>query len=200
MKTHRSEKKSLEISPTNDPFPGCETLAEFLKHWRQRLCYCSLFAAFPALLAGGANEARAGDPLIPEAKTSGRDAGFLGMRRKRSGKPPLLRRAEGNLLPYQKGAMNIFPSLLPGGNDDCPGQAVPNGTYTAASPYTDTGDTTGANNTIDRLNWYYYYYYNYYYAAHGPDRVYSFNVHNLGTNPQIPVSYTHLTLPTICSV
>ena len=189
MKTDTNEKKRLDNSPTNDPFSGCEALGEFLKHWRQRLCYCSMFAAFPALLAGGANDARAEDALVPEAKTR-REIGFLGMRKKRVGKPPFLRGAGGNRFPYLKGQMNVLPGVLPGGNDDCPGQAVLNGVYTGASPYTDTGDTSGANNTVDSLNYSYYYYYNYYYEAHGPDRVYSFNVHNLGANPQIQVTTT----------
>src|SRR5215204_2252551 len=102
MKTDRSERNRVDIPPTNDLFSGCEALAEFLKHWRQRLGYCSLFAAFPALLAGGASDARAGDPLVPEAKTSGREAGFLG-KRKRGNKPPFLRQAGDIRLPYQKG-------------------------------------------------------------------------------------------------
>ena len=153
MTTHRSDWKRQSLSPSNGLLTGHETLLEHLKYWRQRLGYGSLFAALPALLAGGVSDARAEDPLTPEAKTSGREAGFAGKKKRRS-KPPLFFQLGNNRLPYQKGMMNIFPNLLPaGGNDDCPGEAIPNGTYTVASPFTDTGDTTGANTTVNELNY-----------------------------------------------
>ncbi len=74
-----------------------------------------------------------------------------------------------------------------GGNDDCPGRAIPGGTYTAAAPYSDSGDTTGANDTVTNLASFYYYYN---YDANGPDHVYSFTLTGRGLNPEIKVSAT----------
>ena len=73
------------------------------------------------------------------------------------------------------------------GLDDCPGRAIPGGNYTAATPYVDSGDTTGANNTIAHLYSYYYYSQD---DTEGPDHVYSFTLAGRGPNPQIRVSTT----------
>ena len=72
-----------------------------------------------------------------------------------------------------------------GGADDCPGRPVPGGQYTAAAPYTDSGDTTGANNTVNHTQGFYYIY-----DSVGPDHVYSFTLTARGPNPQIQVTTT----------
>jgi hypothetical protein len=186
MKTDRSEWKRINLSPSSELSSGCEALAEFLKHCRRRIGLYSLFAAFPAVVAGGPQDATAESGSIPEPKNSKIGTGLLGKRSNKLSKPLFLRQSRDNLLPYQKGKTELIPNVLAGGGDDCPGEAVPNGTYTEASPFVDNGDTTGANNTVEQL--YYYYYWNYY--AGGPDRIYTFNVHNLGTNPRIQVTTT----------
>jgi len=96
----------------------------------------------------------------------------------------LLKRQSEFLLPHQKGNFSLLATVA--GNDDCPGRNIPGGNYTAAAPYVDSGDTTGANNTVNRIN--YYYYYNI--DAFGPDHIYSFTLTGRGPNPQIQVSTT----------
>ncbi|MCA1622543.1 MAG: VCBS repeat-containing protein [Acidobacteria bacterium] len=61
-------------------------------------------------------------------------------------------------------------------------------TYTAAAPFTDSGDTTGANNTVRVLGDFYYSY-----SAEGADHIYSFTLTGRGQNPQIQVSTTSTT-------
>jgi hypothetical protein len=54
-----------------------------------------------------------------------------------------------------------------------------------AAPYSDVGDTTGANDSVTTVLGYYYNY-----NAHGPDHVYSFTLTAVGPNAQIEVSTT----------
>src|SRR5947208_55152 len=74
------------------------------------------------------------------------------------------------------------------GNDDCPGRPIPGGIYTAAAPYIESGDTTGANDTVTSVGSSSSYYYNY--DAVGPDQVYSFILTGRGPNPRIEVTTT----------
>src|SRR6185503_1410806 len=89
-------------------------------------------------------------------------------------------------LPHQNG--NFMPAFA--GNDDCPGKSIPAGSYTAAAPYTDSGDTTGASNTISFV-----FLDNYWdnYDTRGPDHVYSFTITGMGTNPEIKLTSPSLT-------
>jgi hypothetical protein len=83
----------------------------------------------------------------------------------------------------QNAKNNIAPELA--GSDNCPGTAIAGGTYTAAAPFTDTGNTTGANDTITSLsgvgggpaN-----------VVSGPDLVYSFTLTARGANPEIKLT------------
>lgn len=103
-----------------------------------------------------------------------------------SGNRSLLKRQSKFRLPHQKGSFDLLAPLA--GNDDCPGRAIPGGNYTAAAPYIDSGDTTGANDTVTRAYYIDYVYYNY--DAFGPDHVYSFTLTGRGSNPKIEVSTT----------
>ena len=156
-----------------------EIFNSVMKRWRQRIGYCSLFAAVSAALTGSLAEARSEPSKIADARV-GQDGprrqNLNTLFRNRS----LLKRQSEFRLPHQN------TSLLPAfaGNDDCPGKFIPGGTYTSGAPFTDSGDTTGANDTVNSL--YYYYYWNI--PAHGPDHVYSFTLTNLGANPEIKVS------------
>ena len=184
MSTHRKERERTGLPPTNEPLHGREAATDLLKQWRQKLGFYSLIAASPAMLAGSSQGAPAGDSIVQGARAPEREAGFLA-KRKRGNGPAWRRNAGVEPLPFQYGDRSLSNIV---GGDDCPGFTIPTGNYPAASPYVDTGDTTGANNTIDRLD--YYYYYSYAYNAFGPDRIYSFTVRDVGTNPKIEVTAT----------
>jgi hypothetical protein len=100
----------------------------------------------------------------------------------------LLKRQSEFLLPHQKGSFNMLTTLA--GSDDCPGRPIPGGNYTTAAPYIDSGDTTGANNTVGSICGYYCYYSS---DAAGPDHIYSFTLTARGANPRIFVTGTSAT-------
>jgi hypothetical protein len=129
----------------------------FLKQWIERLARYSVLAALPTVMAAAAQEANA-----VEARS-----------------------ADGNLTELAP-ERNIIPrrTALAGGYDKCPGKPVPPGAYTAAAPYTDTGNTTGADDTFNAFAYYYYYWQD----AHGPDQVYSFTLTAAGPNAAIEVT------------
>ena len=163
-----------------------EVFSSVLKHWGKRLGYCSVFAAMPAVmatqLADASSEATSKfDPTV--VKERERIAKRLNLRRS---SPALLRRLSKFLLPHQSGNLNLLAAVA--GNDNCPGRAIPGGSYTVAAPYTDSGDTTSANNTVSRAHYLHYAYYHY--DAFGPDHIYSFIITNRGPNAQIEVSTT----------
>ena len=181
MKTKIADSKRLNIIGNGDLSSNREILTAMLKTWRQKLGYFSMFAAFPAILTSFAQEAQAGEENKPESSVAGQNVRLLERLNKSCSKPELLRRQSNYLLPYQKSKYNIVSELA--GGDNCPGNPIPAGTYTAAAPYTDTGNTTGANNTVRFLDTYYSAY-----AANGPDQIYSFTLTGRGSHPQIQVS------------
>jgi hypothetical protein len=163
-----------------------EVFSSVLRRWGQRLAYCSIFAAVPAVLAthlaeAGSDDSKKLEPSVAEGKARHRER--LSFYRSN---PALLRRQSSFLLPHQRGNFNLLAALA--GNDDCPGRAIPGGTYSAAAPYTDSGDTTGANNSVSQAHDILYSYY--YLDAFGSDHVYSFLITSRGANPQIEVSTT----------
>jgi len=153
------------------------------KQWRQKLGYCSIFAAVPAILAAHVSEARSDEAKKPEASVAGRSAGLLERLKMSFSNPALLKRQSEFLLPHQKGSFDMVTTFA--GNDDCPGRTIPGGTYTTAAPYIDSGDTTGANNTVNSLSGFYYSY-----DSPGLDHIYSFTLTGRGPNPRIEVSTT----------
>jgi len=179
-----------EIATKRANFPGNgdkpQVAVDPVKQWRQKLGYCSLFAALPGLVASQSSDsttskARETNPTVSEPERISRSHGI------RFSTPALMRLQSKFLLPHQRGNFNMFAMF--GGGDNCPGIAIPGGNYTAASPYTDSGDTTGANNTINRVFYLnYWYYYNW--DAFGPDHVYSFTLTGRGPNPKIQVTTT----------
>ena len=183
METNTANLRRLDNPGNGDYSSDREIFTATLKHWRQKLGYCSIFAAFPAILASHAPEARSEEAKKPEASVAGRSVRLLDRLNMSYSSRALLKRQSEYLLPHQKGSFDMTTFA---GNDDCPGRTIPAGTYTAAAPYIDSGDTTGANNTVTRVT--YYYYYNY--DASGPDHVYSFILTGRGPNPQIQVSTT----------
>ena len=158
-------------------------LTAFLKQWRKRLGLYSILAAIPAVAAvsdgdvfamkGEMTEGIGGEQVEPLADHRGRNYS----------KPYFLKR-QGN---FRLRIQPAGPSLagLLAGTDNCPGSPVPTGSYTAAAPYTDNGDTTGANNTVTRAHYIFYSYY--WYDVAGPDQIYSFVITGRGPNPRIEV-------------
>ncbi len=184
MKTTLANLSRLDIPGNGDRSSDRETLTAMLKQWRQKLGYCSIFAAVPAILASNLQAARSAEAKEPEASVAGRGARLL-ERLNISGSNPALRKRQSEYrLPHQKGSFDMLAPLA--GTDDCQGGAIPDGNYTAATPYTASGDTTGANNTVTGVQYYYYYSYD----SAGPDHIYSFTLSGRGPNPQIQVSTT----------
>ncbi len=182
MKTKIANLRRLDILGNGDCSSDREIFTAMLKRWRQNLGYCSIFAAVPAILASHISEARSDEAKKPEASVAGRTARVLPRLNNSSSNPALLKRQSEFRLPHQKGSFDMLAAL--GGTDLCPGRTIPGGTYTAAAPYTDSGDTTGANDTVTSLPYYYTY------DAQGPDHVYSFTLTGRGSNPRIEVSTT----------
>ena len=183
MKAQRAKQSRLDILGTGIKSDQ-EIFSSVLKRWGQKIAYCSIFAVVPAALATHLAEARSDESRKPEPNVAGAEARREKLSLNRSN-PLLLKRQSQFRLPHQKGRFNLLTTLA--GTDNCPGRAIPGGSYTAAEPYTDSGDTTGANNTIAQVLGYYYYNN---YDAEGPDHVYSFTLTGRGPNPQIQVSTT----------
>lgn len=161
-----------------------EVLTALLKQWRQSLAYCSIFAAIPTVVAAQAAGAPTEDKIQKQANVAERGSGLFEALKKTCRNPASLKRQSEFRLPHQKSSFALLAAVA--GTDDCPGRRIPGGTYTAAAPYTDAGDTTGANDTITRIQAYYYYSEN----AFGADHVYSFTLTGRGPSPQIEVSTT----------
>ena len=177
-----------EILGGGDCSADREILSATIKQWWQKLGYCSIFAAVPAMLTSQVAKARSHEAKKPEASVAGQVARRLKLNMTYSN-PPLLKRQSEFRLPHQRGSFNMLAML--GGNDDCPGRPIPGGNYPAVSPYVDTGDTTGANDTVTRVYYINYHYYNW--DAFGPDHVYSFILTARGPNPKIEVTTTSST-------
>ena len=182
MKTKTRESKRTDILGNGNRHSDRAVLSAVLKRWRQRLRYFSIFAAMPAILASQVADARSDDIKKPEPNSAGKAARFFRRLNLSVSNRQLLRRQSGFLLPHQNNNFALLAAVA--GNDDCPGFRIPGGNYTVAAPYVNSGDTTGANNTVNRVN--YYYYYNF--DAFGPDHIYSFTLTSRGQTPQIQVS------------
>lgn len=138
-------------------------LAGFLKHWLRRLGRYSALALLPAVLCP---QAEAADDQ-PETK--------------------LLRPHRNFLWPNQRSLQTADTSNV--GGDNCPGTPIKQGVYTAANPFSDSGDTTGANNSVSFVaTSCYYYYWCYGYGTNGPDHVYSFTLASRGDSSELTVT------------
>ncbi len=163
-----------------------EIFSSVLKRWGQKIAYCSVFAAVPAVLATHLAEARSDEARKPDPNVAEGEARLREKLNLNGSNPALLKRQSEFRLPHQKGRFGLVAALA--GNDNCPGRNVPGGIYTAAAPYLDSGDTSGANNTVSRADYLYYSYYSW--DTLGPDHIYSFMITSRGPNPQIEVSTT----------
>ncbi len=125
MKTKIANLRRLDILGNADCSSHREILTAMLKQWRQKLGYCSIFAAVPALLASHISEARPDEGKKPEVSVAGRRERFLERLNLSCSNPALLKRQSEYLLPHQKGSFDLLAAL--GGNDDCPGRTIPGG-------------------------------------------------------------------------
>jgi hypothetical protein len=162
-----------------------EIFSSVLKKWRQKLGYCSIVAAVPAVLVSNLPVSRSAETKKPQARVIGRGTRNLAKPNLSLSKRALLKRQSEFLLPHQTNSDGL--ATLAAG-DDCPGRAIPGGNYTVATPFVDSSDTSGANDTVTGFPSYYYYYGDY--SAHGPDHIYSFTLTGRGPNPQIEVTTT----------
>jgi len=153
-----------------------------LKNWRKKLGYCSVFAAVPAVLASNLPVSHSAETTNPQANIVERGTRIRERLNLGGSKRALLKRQSEFRLPHQSDDGLSPLSAV----DDCPGRAIPGGTYTVAAPYIDSGDTTGANDTVTSIPAYYYQSY----STHGPDHVYTFILTAHGPNAQIEVSST----------
>src|SRR5436190_13791291 len=155
------------------------SLMRHFKEWRRRISYYSVFTAVPALMFGSSQELQANEVAAGSQSSPGESERFV---RRRSVKPRFLGPPIRSL-GYSRGP--VLTDFAMTGSDDCPGTQIPAGSYTAAAPYVDTGDTTGANNTVNAVG----YYFGYYYAGtSGSDRIYSFVVEGFGSDPRLTVT------------
>ena len=187
MKCKTVDSTRLDILGNGDGSSDQEIFTAVLKRWRQKLGYFSIFAAVPAMVISQVQAARTVEAKQTESSVAGQGTRLLKRLNKNYRNRALLKRQSQFVLSHQKGNSDLLAPLA--GNDDCPGQAIPGGNYTAAAPYIDSSDTTGANNTVGALESAYYYYYGNYNAS-GPDHVYSFTLTSRGANAQIEVSTT----------
>src|SRR5688572_18355400 len=153
-----------------------------IERWRRRLGYMSLFAGAATVVASQAATVSAGETksAVPPRVAKKAEELLKKLRNGSCSRPELLRRQSEYRLPGQKTNFNMVELLA--GSDNCPGTAIPGGVYTSGAPYTDTGNTTGANNTVNSIplacN-------GYYAQVSGPDHIYSFTLTARGANPQI---------------
>ncbi|NOT48215.1 MAG: VCBS repeat-containing protein [Acidobacteria bacterium] len=181
--------KQIGFNKDHLVIPGIQTTehkrqTRFARNWLARLGLFSVFGGAFSLLVGPGRTVSANDmpnrglpPRLPQKEKETRRLAITN-----SNQTELLRRQSEFRLPFV--AKQSTASALPP-PDDCPGTIVPAGTYTQASPYTATGDTAGANNSVTNFDGGYYYSY-----AGGPDHIYTFTLTAKGANPTIRVSTT----------
>src|SRR5207244_10260344 len=105
--------KSINLRQRNGP--GNDDLSSnrdsstaALKQWRQRLGYCALLAALPALLVSDAQKARAEEATTPAVSVAGRGTRLLERLNRSSSTPALLKRQSRFRLPHQKGSFDML--------------------------------------------------------------------------------------------
>lgn len=185
MKVSNADSKRMYLLGAAKASQKSELDAAAVRSWRKSIGYLSLFAGAATILASQAQNvsARESDkPAPPRVRKAASDL----LKRLNGGgcsKPGLLRRQTEYRLPGEAGKFNMVEILA--GGDDCPGQPIPAGTYTVASPYVDSGTTTGANKTVSTIplacN-------GIYDAVGGEDHIYSFTLTARGATPQIRVT------------
>ncbi|HTH36357.1 MAG TPA: VCBS repeat-containing protein [Pyrinomonadaceae bacterium] len=178
MKVH-----SIELLKDRSRSSKCEGLSP--SAWLSRVGSVSLIIGAASVMNGQARDVwNRGEDRTRTLNRFNGNASRIEKRVKAFSTSDLLTRQSDYRLPGQK--RTVGPLSLLAGSDNCPGTPIPPGTYTAAAPYTNSGDTTGANNTVWNYGGGYYYSY-----AYAPDHIYSFTLMARGPNPRIEVSTTN---------
>src|SRR2546423_6699219 len=128
METTKANLKGQEILGNGNRSSDQEILNRTLKRWRQRLGYASIFATIPALVISQVPGVLADETKKQEMNVSDRTAKLAPRLSTRGSNPGLLKRQSAFRLPHQKGNFAVQAALA--GNDDCPGAAIPGGSYT----------------------------------------------------------------------
>ena len=186
MKGCRVNLSKRNTSGDGEGSSGRTILTAMRRQWRQKSGYCSIFAAIPAILVTQVSEARTDELKKNEASVATRSVRPAGKLNKSISSPTLMKWQSEFRLPHQMAGFGMLATLA--ANDDCPGQTIPSGRYTAPAPYVDFGDTTGANNTVQVICGAAYC--NSYFEVGGPDQIYTFTLTGRGANPQIQVTST----------
>src|SRR4030095_5980659 len=79
-----------------------KTHPTLLKQWRQKLSYCSMFAAVPAVFASNLTTTHSEEVKRPQASVTGKNLRFLERLKMSSSKAELLKRQSKFRLPHQK--------------------------------------------------------------------------------------------------
>jgi hypothetical protein len=186
MKTDASNSNRSNVTGVNRKSDR-KASASPSKSWWERIGYCSLVAAVPAVVASTLPAASSAENESAKTTIPGRDARLSDKLALSAGRRALLKRQSEFRLPHQRNSLAMLP-IVNVVADDCPGASLPAGTYTVASPLVVSGDTAGSNNTVNALAGYYYFYGSY--SASGPDNVYSFVLSSVGPNAEIEVTTT----------
>lgn len=185
MKVSNADLKRMYLLGAVKVAQKSELDAAAVRSWRKSIGYLSLFAGAATLLASQVQDVSARKSDKPAPPRVRKAASELLKRLNGGGcsKPGLLRRQTEYRLPGEAGKFNMVEILA--GGDDCPGQPIPAGTYTVASPYVDSGTTTGANKTVTTIP---FECNQSYYTVAGEDHIYSFTLTARGATPQIRVT------------
>ena len=147
--------------------------------WLARMRCFPFYAGLSLLFAGHSPSVEGKILVVPGSRPVGLEREVRpAAASKVSGSPAMLRRQADFRLPWQKGSSPLAELLS--GSDNCPGNAVPQGAYTSAAPFLDSGNTAGANNTVGRFD--------YYYATGGPDLIYTFVLTSRELSPKIEIT------------
>jgi FG-GAP-like repeat len=162
-----------------------EVFREYFLSRGAKTSYLSLLAAVSLVTLGQTQTVAASvdTKINVPGPIKQRNATIVADLNRRCSTPELLRRQTDYRLPGQPRRFNLV-DVLAGGGDNCPGVAIPAGTYTTASPFTDTGTTIGANDTVTQIQAGC----SDYSQVAGPDLIYSFKISALGASPQIQLT------------
>jgi hypothetical protein len=185
MKHRKHVAEDIDVLGTHKVRASMEPLALASSLLQSRATYLSVLAGLSVVALGQSQSVLANgndkEVKVP-ARIAQRGAEIVADLNSRCTTPELLRRQTNFRLPGKKWDYDIVRAFV--GGDTCPGNPVPAGTYTTGAPYTDSGSTTGANNTVTTLN----VGCSDYATVAGPDHIYSFKISARGAAPQISMT------------
>ena len=186
MKNRNNTSKHIGILRNQDVRTTNELSGMAEKFMRNRTAYLSVLAGVSIVTFGQAQNVLANgndkEIKVPAAPVAQGTAAIVADLNQRCTTPDLLKRQTNFRLPHQEWKYDLVSAFV--GGDNCPGATVPPGTYTTGTPYTDSGSTVGANNTVTSIqtgcsN---------YTTVAGPDHIYAFKISALGAAPTISMT------------